>query len=160
MDRNARVIKSILFVCLGNVCRSPLAEGIARELAGRMDLKLRIDSAGTSGWHIDEPPCERSIAVGKKHRIDISSLRGRRVNVYKDLEFDLVVAMDGQNYTDLKRLGFRKLALMGDFGLQGRDIPDPYYYKDLDGFEEVYIMLETAITELLKKIKTGVIIEH
>lgn len=148
------MIESILFVCLGNICRSPLAEGIARELAKKRDLNLKIDSAGTSGWHIDELPCERSIIVGKRHGIDISTLRGRRVNAYSDLEFDLVVAMDGQNYTDLKRLGFQNLALMGDFGLQGRDIPDPYYYKDLDGFEEVYTMLEAAITELLTQIET------
>ena len=155
MDRNARVTKSVLFVCLGNICRSPLAEGIARELARKMNLDLKIDSAGTSSWHIDEPPCERSVIIGKKHGIDISGLRGRKVNAYSDLEFDLVVAMDGQNYTDLKRLGFQNLVLMGDFGLQGRDIPDPYYYKELDGFEEVYMMLETAITELLTQIKNG-----
>ncbi|MCI5968613.1 low molecular weight protein-tyrosine-phosphatase [Helicobacter sp.] len=151
MDRNIGVIQSILFVCLGNICRSPLAEGIARELASKKGLNLKIDSAGTSGWHINEPPCERSIIIGKRHGIDISALRGRKVNAYSDLEFDLVVAMDGQNYADLKRLGFpkEKLALMGDFGLQGKDIPDPYYYKDLDGFEEIYTMLEKAIAELL-----------
>ncbi|TLD85294.1 low molecular weight phosphotyrosine protein phosphatase [Helicobacter sp. MIT 11-5569] len=150
-------IHSLLFVCLGNICRSPLAEGIARNLSKKEGLDLKIDSAGTSGWHIDEPPCERSISIGRKHGIDISTLRGRKINAYSDLEFDLVVAMDRQNYKDIIRLGFDKdkVALMGDFGLQGRDIPDPYYYKDLDGFEEVYQMLESAIIELLKGIKNN-----
>ena len=78
-------IHSILFVCLGNICRSPLAEGIAREIARKAGLSLRLDSAGTSGWHIDEPPCERSIMVGKRHKIDISNLKGRKVNAYSDL---------------------------------------------------------------------------
>lgn len=147
-------IHSILFVCLGNICRSPLAEGIAREIARKAGLSLRLDSAGTSGWHIDEPPCERSIMVGKRHKIDISNLKGRKVNAYSDLEFDLIIAMDRQNYSDLLQLGFprEKLALMGDFGLGGQEIPDPYYFRDLDGFEKVYSMLESAITELIERI--------
>jgi len=147
-------IHSILFVCLGNICRSPLAEGIAREIARKAGLPLRLDSAGTSGWHIDEPPCERSIMVGKRHKIDISNLKGRKVNAYSDLEFDLIIAMDRQNYSDLLQLGFprEKLALMGDFGLGGQEIPDPYYFRDLDGFEKVYSMLESAITELIAQI--------
>ena len=147
-------IHSILFVCLGNICRSPLAEGIAREIARKAGLSLRLDSAGTSGWHIDEPPCARSIMVGKRHNIDISNLKGRKVSVYSDLEFDLIIAMDRQNYSDLLQLGFprEKLALMGDFGLGGQEIPDPYYFRDLDGFEKVYSMLESAITELIAQI--------
>lgn len=147
-------IHSILFVCLGNICRSPLAEGIAREIARKAGLPLHLDSAGTSGWHIDEPPCERSIMVGKRHKIDISNLKGRKVSVYSDLEFDLIVAMDRQNYSDLLQLGFphEKLALMGDFGLGGQEIPDPYYFRDLDGFEKVYSMLESAIAELIAQI--------
>lgn len=148
-------IHSILFVCLGNICRSPLAEGIAKEIAKREGLSLRIDSAGTSGWHIDEPPCERSILVGKRHGIDISSLKGRKVSLYNDLEFDLIVAMDRQNFHDLLQLGFpqEKLALMGDFGLNSQEIPDPYYFRDLDGFEKVYSMLECAIIELLVQVQ-------
>ena len=148
-------IHSILFVCLGNICRSPLAEGIARKIAREKGLNLKIDSAGTSGWHIDEPPCERSIMVGKRHKIDISNLKGRKLNAYSDLEFDLIIAMDGQNYQDIMRLGFEadKVALMGDYGLQGRDIPDPYYFKDMEGFEKVYSMLESAITELFKTLQ-------
>lgn len=151
----SRKIHSILFVCLGNICRSPLAEGIAREIAKREGLSLRIDSAGTSGWHIDEPPCERSILVGKRYGIDISSLKGRKVSLYNDLDFDCIIAMDRQNFHDLLQLGFpqEKLALMGDFGLNGEEIPDPYYFRDLDGFEKVYSMLECAIIELFARIQ-------
>ncbi len=71
--------------------------------------------------------------------------------MYGDLDFDLIIAMDKQNYHDLLQLGFpkEKLALMGDFGLKGKEIPDPYYFKDLDGFEKVYSMLESAIYELI-----------
>lgn len=142
------MIKSILFVCLGNICRSPLAEGIAREVAKKRGLEIRVDSAGTSGWHIDEAPDSRSVAVAKKYGIDISELKGRKVNAYSDSEFDLIVAMDGQNYRDLERFNFGdKLVLMGDFGLNGRDIPDPYYGGS-DGFENVYKMLESAINAL------------
>lgn len=148
-------IHSILFVCLGNICRSPLAEGIARKIAREKGLNLKIDSAGTSGWHIDEPPCEKSILIAKKYGIDIANLKGRKLNAYSDLEFDLIIAMDGQNYQDIMRLGFEadKVALMGDYGLQGRDIPDPYYFKDMEGFEKVYSMLESAITELFKALQ-------
>ncbi len=142
------MIKSILFVCLGNICRSPLAEGIAREIAQKRGLNIKVDSAGTSGWHIDERPDSRSVAVAKKYGIDISNLKGRKVNAYSDSEFDLIVAMDGQNYRDLARFNFgEKLVLMGDFGLNGRDIPDPYYGGS-DGFENVYKMLESAINAL------------
>lgn len=148
-------VHSILFVCLGNICRSPLAEGIARHLAQKESLNLKIDSAGTSGWHIDEPPCAYSIAIAKKYKIDISQLRGRRVNVYGDDSFDYIVAMDRQNYQDLLSMGFKKekVKLMGDFGLEGQDIPDPYHYKILEGFEKIYTMLEVAIKALYSTIK-------
>lgn len=146
------MVKSILFVCLGNICRSPLAEGIARDLAQKKGLNIKVDSAGTSGFHIDEAPDARSIAIARKYGIDISNLKGRKVNAYSDKAFDLIVAMDGQNYRDLARFDFGdKLVLMGDFGLNGRDIPDPYY-GGASGFENVYEMLNTSINILLDSI--------
>ncbi|CAM2959415.1 low molecular weight protein-tyrosine-phosphatase [Helicobacter burdigaliensis] len=146
-------VASILFVCLGNICRSPLAEGIAKDLASKKGLNLKIDSAGTSGWHIDEPPCANSILIAKQRGIDISHLRGRKLNSYTDLKFDLVVAMDRQNLSDILRLGFskEKVVLMGDFGLKGQEIPDPYHYPNLEGFAKIYTMLETSIQELFKQ---------
>lgn len=97
---------SILFVCLGNICRSPLAEGIAREMIKQKNLAIKVDSAGTSGWHIDEPPCEGSRLVAKKHGFSIDDLRGRRLSVYADDCFDLIIALDSQNYRDILALGF------------------------------------------------------
>ena len=146
-------INAILFVCLGNICRSPLAEGIARDLAQKRGMDLKIDSAGTSGWHIGESPDSRSIEVAKINGIDISYLKGRKVNAYNDDSFDLIVAMDRQNYQDLLRFFSKdKVVLMGDYGLEGRDIPDPYHYRDLEGFKKIYEMLYLAINRLYDEI--------
>ena len=144
-------IKSILFVCLGNICRSPLAEGIAREIIKKYALDLRVDSAGTSGWHIDEMPCAGSRHIAKKHGFSIDDLRGRRISVYSDNTFDLLIALDSSNQCDLLRLGFEKSKIkkLGDFGLKGADIPDPYAYKDEEGFERIYQMLEICVSKLL-----------
>ena len=87
-------MQSILFVCLGNICRSPLAEGVAREIIKQNNLAIEVDSAGTSGWHIDEPPCEGSRAVARQHGFSIDDLRGRRLSVYADDRFDLIIALD------------------------------------------------------------------
>jgi len=146
-------INAILFVCLGNICRSPLAEGIARDLAQKRGMDLKIDSAGTSGWHIGESPDSRSIEVAKNNGIDISCLKGRKVNAYNDDSFDLIVAMDRQSYQDLLRFFSKdKVVLMGDYGLEGRDIPDPYHYRDLEGFKKIYEMLYLAINRLYDEI--------
>ncbi|WP_104722570.1 low molecular weight protein-tyrosine-phosphatase [Helicobacter mesocricetorum] len=146
-------IQAILFVCLGNICRSPLAEGIAKDLAQKRGMDLKIDSAGTSGWHIDESPDSRSIEIAKNNGIDISYLKGRKVNAYEDDNFDLIVAMDRQNYQDLLRFFSKdKVVLMGDYGLGGRDVPDPYHYKDLEGFQKIYEMLYLAINTLYNEI--------
>lgn len=143
--------KSILFVCLGNICRSPLAEGIARDIATKHNLNLKVDSAGTSGWHIDEAPCEGSRNIAKKHGINIDNLKGRRINVYADCGFELIIALDRHNYADLLSLGFekKKLKKLGEFGLKGADIPDPYKYKDEEGFEQIYQMIHLCVHNLL-----------
>ncbi len=116
-------------------------------------MDLKIDSAGTSGWHIGESPDSRSIEVAKNNGIDISCLKGRKVNAYNDDSFDLIVAMDRQNYQDLLRFFSKdKVVLMGDYGLEGRDIPDPYHYRDLEGFKKIYEMLYLAINRLYDEI--------
>ncbi|ARR01427.1 low molecular weight protein-tyrosine-phosphatase [Campylobacter porcelli] len=145
------MVKSILFVCLGNICRSPLAEGIARKVAKERGLDILIDSAGTSNYHIGEPPDSRSIMVGRQNGVDISMLRGRQID-RSDCKFDLIIAMDRQNYANISRLNLgSKLALMGEFGLDGAEIPDPYYGGAKD-FQNVYNMLQSAINELFKEI--------
>ncbi len=144
-------INSILFVCLGNICRSPLAEGIARHIAEQYKITLRVDSAGTSGWHIDEPPCAGSRNVAKAHGFSIDTLKGRRISVYADDSFDIIVALDKHNYADLLKLGFErtKVKKLGDFGLNGEDIPDPYTYRDSESFERIYQMIELCVLNLL-----------
>ncbi|MDH5465462.1 MAG: low molecular weight phosphotyrosine protein phosphatase [Thiovulaceae bacterium] len=143
-------MNSILFVCLGNICRSPLAEGIAKQLSSLHDLKLTIDSAGTGSWHIGESPCEHSITVANKHGIDISGQKGRQVSVYDFDQYDLIVALDGSNYNDLKRLGCENLTKLGNYGFEGNDVPDPYFFDGFEGFEKVFTMIEVAVENLFK----------
>lgn len=147
-------MQSILFVCLGNICRSPLAEGVAREIIKQNNLAIEVDSAGTSGWHIDEPPCEGSRAVARQHGFSIDDLRGRRLSVYADDRFDLIIALDSKNYRDILALGFakQKVRKLGDYGLNGADVPDPYTYRDMEGFEAVYAMIERGVKNLLAEL--------
>lgn len=145
------MVKSILFVCLGNICRSPLAEGIARDAAKRRGLDIIVDSAGTSGYHIGEAPDPRSVAVAYQNGVDISGLRGRQLDK-SDSKFDLIVAMDRQNYANISRLNLgSKVALMGEFGLNGAEIPDPYYGDSRD-FKRVYDMLEISINAMFDEV--------
>lgn len=145
------MVKSILFVCLGNICRSPLAEGIARKVAKERGLDILIDSAGTSNYHIGEPPDSRSVAVACQNGVDISMLRGRQIG-RSDSKFDLIVAMDRQNQINIARLKLEnRLVMMGEFGLDGVDIPDPYYGDSKD-FKMVYDMLTKAINTMFDEI--------
>jgi len=140
---------SILFVCLGNICRSPLAEGIARDLIKKQNLDIKVDSAGTGSWHIGNPPCSNSQKIAKIKGIDISDLRAKQVS-YDDFEkYDLIIALDSNNFYDLKSMGAKNLKKLGDFGLDGDDIPDPYYWDDFSGFYKVYEMIEFCIKNLL-----------
>lgn len=143
-------MNSIIFVCLGNICRSPLAEGVARKLAEEKDLHIQIDSAGTGDWHLGEAPCANSIKIAKQKGIDISSYRARKVTK-KDFEnFDLVVALDASNYSDLKKMGANNLVKLGEFGYDGKDVPDPYFFNGFDGFEAVYEMVEVCVENIFK----------
>ena len=145
--------KKICFVCLGNICRSPLAEGIAKHLYAKIKQdkpKIEFCSAGTSGFHNDEGIDSRSIAIARENGIDISHYTSKQVSPYRHSDVDLFVAMDRQNYATLLRLGFEpsKVVLLGDFGLGGEEVPDPYYGGS-DGFAKVYKMLEAGIANLL-----------
>ena len=125
--------KSVLFVCLGNICRSPLAEAAFRREAERMGIDAEADSAGTGDWHVGEPPDRRAIAVAAKNGIDISGLRARQVGPEDFGCFDHVVALDPQNLRDLKRMqpadAKAELSLLLDHveGRQGEPVADPYY---------------------------------
>jgi protein-tyrosine phosphatase len=145
-----------LFVCLGNICRSPTAEAVFRETARReaSQLAIEIDSAGTHAYHVGSPPDQRSVAAARRRGIDMSNLRARVV-VAADFErFDLLLAMDEQNYQHL--LGMApaerrdRVRLFLDFapGLGRREVPDPYYGGPT-GFEDVLDLVEEASRGLL-----------
>ncbi len=141
-------MQSVLFVCLGNICRSPLADGIAKKLIEERALDIDVDSAGTGDWHIGEAPCENSIKVAKMHGIDISMLRARQVNKSDFAKFDLIVALDESNYKDLKTMGATNLVKLGEYGYEGADVPDPYFFNSFEGFHEVYKMIDICVRNL------------
>lgn len=146
---------SILFVCLGNICRSPLADGIATRLAQKEGLDIRIDSAGTGHWHIGEAPCPNSIKIARQKGIDISHLRGRQVSREDFEEFDHIIALDEKNRSDLQALGCKNVRKLGEFGFEGMDVPDPYFFDGFDGFEKVYEMIATGVENILDELMAG-----
>ena len=148
------MIRSVIFVCLGNICRSPLADGIASRYSEEKGLNLVVDSAGTGDWHVGENPCENSIKVASKNGIDISNLISRQVQRNDFEKFDLVVALDDKNLSDLSALGAKNLVKLGDFGYEGADVPDPYFFDGFEGFDKVYDMIQTCVINLIdQKIK-------
>ena len=128
--------KSVLFVCLGNICRSPLAEAAFRNEAERLGLDVETDSAGTGDWHIGHPPDRRAIAVAGKNGVDISRLRARQVTPQDFFRYDYIIALDEQNLANLVRMqpedGKAELSLLLDHvgGREGEAVADPYYGED------------------------------
>ena len=150
----------VLFVCLGNICRSPTAEGVFRALVEREGLadRIGIDSAGVGSWHIGQSPDRRAQAAAKLRGIDLSSQRGRQVKAQDFERFDYVIAMDSDNHRDLGDLcpagGEDRLHKLLQFAPQlGRaDVPDPYYGGD-NGFDIVLDLIEAASVGLLDDIR-------
>ncbi|HHC29959.1 MAG TPA: low molecular weight phosphotyrosine protein phosphatase [Rhodobacterales bacterium] len=128
--------RSILFVCLGNICRSPTAEGVLRSLAGEA---LTVDSAGTGSWHVGEPPCPPMIEAAARRGVDISGLRARQMNRADFARFDLIIGMDDANIADIERLrpagDSTPVRLFTDYAPEtgAREIPDAYYTHDYEG---------------------------
>ena len=142
---------SILFVCLGNICRSPLAEGIGQAYAKEKGLSIDIQSAGTGDWHIGEPPCENSIKVARINGIDISTQRARQVQKSDFSQYDIIVGLDNKNIASLKALGCKNALLLGDFGFNGENVPDPYFFDGFEGFDRVYNMIEVCVKNLINE---------
>ncbi len=147
----------ILMVCLGNICRSPLAEGIMREKVRESGLDIAVDSAGTAAYHVGEPPDERSQEVAKKHGIDISGQRARQFEVSDFDHFDKIYVMDSQNYENVMSMAQNStesdkvdLILNEIYPGENRPVPDPYY-GGRDGFQRVYDMLEASCNEVIEK---------
>ncbi|MBU0593216.1 MAG: low molecular weight phosphotyrosine protein phosphatase [Gammaproteobacteria bacterium] len=150
---------SVLFVCMGNICRSPTAEGVFRDLVTRsgMDKAIRIDSAGTHSYHIGKSPDARASAAAAQRGYDLSALRGRQVCEQDFLVFDYILAMDEENLSNLKRIcpngQEHKVSLFLEHSrkFSEREVPDPYY-GGAQGFEHVLDMVEDAAQGLLDKL--------
>ncbi len=153
---------SVLFVCMGNICRSPTVEGVFRHMLETSGLGGRVlaDSAGTHGYHAGEAPDRRSQLAASRRGYDLASIRARQVCDLDFERFDLIVAMDRQNRQELERIcppGLQhKLHLLLDFSesYSGRDVPDPYY-GGAAGFERVLDMAEDACRGLLASLSAG-----
>lgn len=149
----------ILMVCLGNICRSPLAEGLLRSKVD--ESKVTVDSAGTAGYHIDEAPDVRMIKTARRHGIDLAGLRGRQFSPEDFDRFDLIYVMDHSNYDtvmaqargpeDRQKV---KLLLEERPGGESMAVPDPYYGGD-EGFEKVFQLVDEATTRIAEKYGDG-----
>lgn len=149
-------IKSILFVCLGNICRSPLAEGIAKNYIKEKNLDLVIESAGTGHWHIGEKPCDNSIKVGLLNGVDISNQKARQVKKEDFKNFDLIVGLDDSNIQNLKNLGCKNPLKLGSFGFNAECVPDPYFFDGFEGFDKVFEMIDICVKNLIdEKVKSA-----
>jgi protein-tyrosine phosphatase len=151
----------ILFVCLGNICRSPLAEGIMLHKVKQKKLNVVVDSAGTGGWHAGENPDSRAISVAKRFGVDISTLVARQFR-YTDFElFDKIFVMDRSNLRDVsilatKESDLQKVDLFLNLTYPGKnlEVPDPWY-GGVDGFTEVFKMINNACNVLIETIENN-----
>ena len=151
---------SVLFVCLGNICRSPLAEGTLRAEARRLNLDLHVDSAGTGNWHAGEPPDRRAQAVALKHGVDISGLRARQVRVEDFRRFHHVIALDHDNLSELRRRAppeaTAELSLLLDHvpGRAGQAVADPWF-GDEAGFDATWAEVTAGARALAARLLGG-----
>jgi len=151
---------SVLFVCLGNICRSPLAEAALREEAARRGIDLGVDSAGTGDWHLGYPPDPRAVAVAKKNGLDITGLRARLVIPEDFRQFDYVVALDAQNLADLRAMqpadGKAELSMLMDHveGREGQAVSDPYE-DDVEQFDRTWADVTAGAQGLARRIAAG-----
>jgi len=154
---DSQVPSRLLFVCMGNICRSPTAEGVMRAKAAAAGLELEVDSAGTHGYHVGEPPDERSQAHARRRGVELSGLRARRLEVLDFERFDWVLVMDDDNLARAAaicppaRRQRLQLFLPHALGAQApRAVPDPYY-GGAEGFERVLDLVEQACDALIER---------
>ncbi|MEO8843298.1 MAG: low molecular weight protein-tyrosine-phosphatase [Kofleriaceae bacterium] len=164
LDRRARRrrhVVRIVFVCLGNICRSPTAEGVMRHAAARAGVDVTLDSAGTGNWHVGEPPDPRTIRAAKQRGYALDDLRGRQFGIQDFHDFDLIVAMDRSNLDAITRLAkqcpgpvppIRMLRSFDPTSDPDADVPDPYS-GGARGFEEVLEICERACAGLLDHVR-------
>jgi len=147
----------ILMVCLGNICRSPLAEGILQHKAWQAGLQWSVESAGTGNWHIGEPPHHLSTKVAKLNGVDISKQRARQFVKEDFLNYDFIYVMDSSNFNDVKRMSGKlfdetkiDLLLNSLHPGENRSVPDPWFGEE-DGYHEVFTMLDKACEQIIQK---------
>ncbi|WP_447757869.1 low molecular weight protein-tyrosine-phosphatase [Sphingopyxis fribergensis] len=155
MRNDSHIAKpAILFLCLGNICRSPLAEGAARAAFARAGIDATLDSAGTGDWHVGHPPDRRAQAEARRRGVDISALRGRQLRCADFYDFDLILAADATNLHDARALrpadATADLRLMLDLlpGRGGEGVTDPYYGED-DGFAATWDDVDAVAAALV-----------
>jgi len=149
----------VLFVCMGNICRSPTAHGVFQSLVDKQGFgsRIQVDSAGTHSYHIGSPPDERSQATARSHGVDLSRQQARRFESGDFIEFDYVIGMDQSNLADMLAIkpddATAAVKLMLDFSdkYEQREVPDPYFGEG--GFEQVFEMIDDAAGGLLDKIR-------
>lgn len=153
------MVVKILMVCLGNICRSPLAEGILR---AKLPKNFIVDSVGTGNWHVGHPPDPRSIKIANQKGLDISNLKGRQFCIDDFSNFDYIYAMDNQNYKNVIALATTeaekskvRLILNELFPDENVDVPDPYFGLE-NGFEKVYDMLDEVCEIIAKNLQKDV----
>ncbi len=150
----------VLMVCLGNICRSPLAEGILQHKARKAGLDLTVDSAGTAAYHVGEPPDSRSREIASKHGIDISRQRARQLKAVDLKDFDRIYAMDVNNFQDILAYAkgpeeVKKVDMIMNAAFPGKNlpVPDPYYGGQ-NGFEHVFQMLDESCSKIIESIRS------
>ncbi|MEO1553124.1 MAG: low molecular weight protein-tyrosine-phosphatase [Pseudomonadota bacterium] len=139
----------LLFVCLGNICRSPAADGIARAMVAHRELDWTIDSAGTGGWHVGDAPDPRMVEAARRRNIDLSALRARQATAEDFLNFDHVFAMDESNLANLERIRPSQATATLTLFLADKNVPDPYY-GGVGGFEHVLDLISDRMENLFK----------
>lgn len=153
-------MSGVLFVCLGNICRSPMAEGLARQRWGARQPLAPIDSAGTGDWHCGQAPDPRAVAVAARHGVDLSPLRARQISMADGQRFDFILCADRDNLDVVQRMlgpaAHARCDLLLRFAgiSEALDVPDPYF-GDEDGFERVFALLTQAIDAVAQRLERG-----
>ena len=144
----------ILFVCLGNICRSPTAEGVLRAVAQQAGLAVEVDSCGTGGWHAGEPPHPPAVAAARRRGYDLSALRARQITAADFTRFDRILVMDRTNLRDVRALvppgGTQPELFLTHAPQHGEDVPDPWYTGE---FDRVLDMVEDASRGLIAALR-------